>query len=171
MLISKEYFVGDLYIEGAAACNSVASATAALIGNQIESEIRRKEEDYLREFLGRIYIPFMEWLREYERTEEEEMMLSPFAILHESFTDRERSPIAYYVYFNYVRSHNSLSTANGTKRNKSNYSLPQEKLVYSWNTMVDLNRRIDGFIKSRKSDFCGYETNEYMITYINSFGI
>lgn len=160
MLISKEYFVGELYIEGAAG-GAIPPATAQLIGVQLESTIQRREKEYLRMFLGNLYDEFILFLYAEDIDE-----ASPFYKLYDYFVDR-LSPIAYYVYFHYVRSVNSSQTATGTYRDKSAVN-SREKLVMAWNSMVDINREIHEYLKVT---FPQYYPNCNLLSYINTLGI
>lgn len=154
MLINREYFVGELYIEGAAG----NSTTAALIQKQVQSIIDRREEEYLKDFLGEIYQPFMEYI---DGDLDED---SPYFKLYESLTG-ENSPILYYVYFYYIRYVNSSVTPNGVRKDRANAFTPNNKLVSAWNTMADLNREIDQYLTK---EFPKYRSNKYMLMHTNS---
>ena len=170
MLINREYFKGELYIEGAAASNNIAGATASLIGMQIDRIIETREKEYLQELLGCLYEPFMSWYEQYEDGSEDAEK-SEYKKLYDMLTDYASSPIAYYVYFFYVRTKNSMSTANGTIKKSVNSVSPIEKLVISWNTMADLTRKIDKYILSNDDFYKGYKPNFYLLEYINSMGV
>lgn len=167
MLISREYFTGELYIEGAAASNNIAGATASLIGMQIDQIIEKREKEYLQELLGCLYEPFMSWYEQYESASEEAEN-SEYKNLYDMLTDVSGSPIAYYVYFFYVRAKNTMSTANGTIKKSVNSVSPTEKLVMAWNTMAELTRRIDKYILSNDDFYKGYRPNFHLLEYINS---
>lgn len=157
MLISKDNFVGELYIEGLAG-NGVS---ANLLANQVESLIDKREKQYLQQMLGELYDKFMEFV---DSDLDED---SPFFKLYEMLTDTE-SPIAYFVFFYYIRMVNSSVTPNGVRKDRNNAYNPNEKLIFAWNAMVDLNREIDKYLKEK---FKEYKSNEYLLMYTNSLGI
>lgn len=162
MLISKEYFVGELYIEGAAG-GAIPSATAQFIGVQLESTINRREKEFLRLLLGGLYDEFIVWLYAEEMDE-----TSPFYKLYEYLVDLS-SPIAYYIYFHYIRNANSMQTATGTFKDKTNSVSSREKLVMAWNKMVDTNREIDKYLcLTFPTKYC---PNKNLLSYINTLGI
>lgn len=170
MLINREYFKGELYIEGAAASNNIAGATASLIGMQIDRIIETREKEYLQELLGCLYEPFMSWYEQYESASEE-AETSEYKNLYDMLVDISGSPIAYYVYFFYVRTKNSMSTANGTIKKSVNNVSPMDKLVLAWNTMADLTRKIDKYILTNDDFYKGYKPNFHLLKYINSMGV
>lgn len=157
MLISKDNFTGELYIEGLAG----SSTTATLIANQIESMIDKREKQFLQQFLGNLYEPFMEYV---DGDLDED---SPYYKLYEYLTSDD-SPIAYFVYFYYIRYVNSCVTPNGVRKDSANAYNPNEKLVSTWNAMADINREIDKYLHK---EFKEYQTNEYLLMYTNSLGI
>lgn len=157
MLISKDSFTGELYIEGLAG----NTTSANLQWEKVESIMERRETEFLKSFLGELYEPFIEFI-DGELDEE-----SPYFTLYEYLTGD--SPIAYYVYFHYVRYVNSAVTQSGVRKDTANAYDPKEKLVCSWNRMVDINREIDAFLKK---EFKGnYKPNKYLLMYINSLGV
>ena len=154
MLISKEHFTGELYIEGLAG----QGATATLISKQIEAIIEKREKQFLQQFLGNLYEPFMEYV---DGDLDEN---SPYYKLYEYLTCAS-SPIAYFVYFYYIRQVNSMVTANGVRKDRNNAYNPNEKLVSTWNDMADINREIDKYLRK---EFKEYKTNQYMLMHTNS---
>lgn len=154
MLISKDHFIGELYIEGLAG----QSATATLISKQVEALIEKREKQFLQQFLGCLYEPFMEFV---DGDLDDD---SPFYRLYEYLTCTS-SPIAYYVYFYYIRQVNSMVTANGVRKDRTNAFNANEKLVSTWNDMADINREIDKYLHK---EFKEYKTNEYLLMYTNS---
>ena len=154
MLISKDNFIGELYIEGLAG----NTTTATLISMQVESIIEKREKQFLQPFLGKLYNPFMEFL---DGDLDES---SPFYKLYEDLAGKN-SPIAYYVYFYYIRYVNSTVTASGVRKERNNAYNANEKLVSTWNSMADINREIDKYLHAKFKD---YETNEYLLMYTNS---
>lgn len=157
MLISKDNFTGELYIEGLAG----TSTTATLIANQVEAMIEKREKHFLQQFLGNLYEPFMEYI---DGDIDED---SPYYKLYEYLTS-DNSPIAYFVYFYYIRYVNTSVTPNGVRKDRTNAYNPNEKLVSTWNAMADINREIDKYLRK---EFKEYQTNEYMLMYTNSLGI
>lgn len=94
--------------------------------------------------------------------------------------DRKRSPIAYYVYYNYQRDNVTTTGGTGEGKIQTQNSIPlspYRKMISAWNNMVEWNRELYSFLDASQLNypemytyanaFKGYE----LFTPINSFNI
>ena len=170
MLIDVTYFQsGSLYISGISLPEMSPTPTNIAVTGDIEGYIQEYETEYLIQALGYdIYKEFSEYLsseKDEGRWEELKNRLVP---------DRTKvSPIANYVYYHYLRNHQSDATVSGVKKDSDEGDLvsAERKMCDAWNRMVDMNKRLFSWIESHKEDYPGWCYNPSLVRKINIFNL
>ncbi|MBA3971804.1 MAG: hypothetical protein H0X46_06600 [Bacteroidetes bacterium] len=89
----------------------------------------------------------------------------------------KRSPIANYVYYNYLKDTVSFTMGSGEVKPQSTAVVnvsPMSKMVRAWNEMVDWNRELIEYLDANETLYTGYEysyARDYLLRPINSFNL
>lgn len=164
MIIDYTFFQDGLLLVDGAMALATPSPTNEAISNRISSFIERYEPEYLRKLLGEgLYNDFLV----YEESEKTDDVWEEFKsrLVIEGFV--KSSPIANYVYFHLVRSNQSTATINGVKGEENNVS-PKHKMIYAWNDMVYMNRRLYDWMDRNLK---GLYTDCELLETINEFNV
>ena len=94
-------------------------------------------------------------------------------ILVEQVGDRKVSPIAYYVFFFYLRKNQTQATPIGNvEESSSNKVSPCNiKMINAWNQMAYMNRYISDYLYDHRDDYSGYFFDEHLLEFMNKMGI
>lgn len=177
MLTDVTFFQsGSLYISGICPPGVSPSPTDIAVEGDIERYIREYETEYLIKALGyEIYREFSGYLSSGEdgeaRWEELKgrLVFSPVPG-EESFMV---SPIANYVYYHYLRNHQSDATVSGVKKDSDEGDLvsAERKMCDAWNRMADMNTRLFAWIGSHREDYPGWRYDPSLVRKINTFNL
>lgn len=85
----------------------------------------------------------------------------------------KRSPIANYVYYQYLKDSVSFTMGAGEVAPQTDVaSSPKMKMVKAWNEMAKMNRELYGFITANQSVYPEYDFRSFnLLETINEFGI
>ena len=148
---------GLLMVDGALAL-ATPSPTNEGVRGRIESFIGIYEPEYLRKLLGEeLYDNFLADENSSSWEEFKSMLV----------VDKV-SPIANYVYFFLLRHSNSTATINGVKADGENLVSPQRKMIYAWNNMVEMNRKLYVWLCKNKKNV---QTEQELLETINEFNV
>lgn len=177
MLTDVTFFQsGSLYISGICPPDIAPSPTNIAVTGDIEGYIREYETEYLIQALGQdVYREFAEYLSSEKDGESRwdelkgRLVFSP-ASGEGSF---RVSPIANYVYYHYLRNHQSDATVSGVKKDSDEGDLvsAERKMCDAWNRMVDMNRQLFAWIESHKEDYPGWCYAPSLVRKINTFNL
>lgn len=176
MLIDCTYFHGEIGIEGIISNLDTPSETSNAIEGNLMSYIVKYEKMYLSMLLGNILCrQFMEYLStDHEESGKVDKWENLKNELLMSYDEKYKySPIAYFVFFYFVRRNQYSVTSLGvTQTNSDNPAVSaNEVLVKVWNNMVDMTMGVYKYIKSNKDDYEGWMFDCNLIEKINTFGL
>jgi hypothetical protein len=176
MITDNTYFKGSIYLSNIFDSGNVEYR---VLGDYIE----RCENEYLEQILG--YEMKAEFLSEIADNPTSGIWFDLWkgaeysygGRIHKwaGFSNNEKlSPIAYYIYYWYMRNQNSQTTGIGeVVSNVPNNSIGNEsvKLMTAWNDMVRFNHKLYDFIYTNLSDYPTFigmtKENERLYTKIN----
>ena len=94
-------------------------------------------------------------------------------MLVEQVGNRMVSPIAYYVFFFYLRKNQTQSTPIGNvEESSSNKISPCNiKMINAWNQMAYMNKYISDYLYDNRNDYGGYFFDESLLEFMNKMGI
>lgn len=164
-LIDYTYFKGSLTI------GDISNGNSPVVGNTITTDfIPQYEKDYLLKALGYpLYKAFIAGLEEEEPAQKwldlrdgVEYEVSGKTYKWDGFvTDDKISPIAYYVYCEYMHANAVQSTGTGTavnnKQNATSVS-PAAKISASWVQMKRINAGLWHYLQNNKTTYTDYDS-------------
>lgn len=171
MIIDGTFFTGDISIAGINV-NAGCSHTDRAKADNLKSYIDRYEPEYLEYLLGeKLFLDFSIYLNGGKSDNDAFNVLRDKLV--DNIGDNKYSPIAYYVYFFFVRGNQSQATILGVKRFEEDEELvsPNSMLIYSWNNMVRMTRRLYRFLYDNRDKYSGWCCDMSLLEEINSFGI
>lgn len=167
-VISVKYFSkGTLRIEGLNERESIAAtATCGMVGRYIEEY----EREYLEHVLGyELTEEFLRYIQDNDGSDEAfDGLLS---MLQEFKGVENRSPIANFVFFHFIRNASRNATALGVTENSTDNRLVSSDslAIRAWNDMAKMNKYVLWYLrKNLKGRFC---FNPQMVETINPLGI
>ena len=163
MMIDYTFFQDGLLMVDGAMALATPSPTNEGIAHRIYSFIEKYEPEYLCKLLGEeLYNDFL--------VNGESAKWDEFRKLLVKESDLAKaSPIANYVYFFLVRHSQSTATINGVKKDgDENIVSPQRKMVWAWNDMVYMNRKIYVWLCR---NFHNVQTEQELLETINGFNV
>lgn len=165
MIIDGSYFTGLLSI-GIIWDIDDDSITIKAERDNIQSYINLYERKFLQMVLGKsMSREFIEYLLSGKND------IDKWERLKDKLSVKGLSPVANYVYFQYVRRCGIKQTQTGTVYSSGDdRANPNPLLISAWNDMTDMNKSLCFFLKSNK-DYEGFHFNSYMVEKINSMGI
>ena len=171
MLLDNSFFTGELHIEGVISYTGVPSKTNEAANYELKSLISQYELDFYRKILG--YDNAKKFVEYIESGEGEEKWDNLKNMLVEQVGDRKVSPIAYYVFFFYLRKNQTQATPIGNiDESSSNKVTPCNiKMISAWNQMAYLNRYLSDFLYNNQDDYGGYFFDEHLLEFMNQMGI
>ena len=166
MIIDGLYFTGLLSL-GINWDTGADSITREAEIDNLQSYIDLYERKYLLYVLGEnMSLDFINYL-----LSGSENKVDKWDILKDKLSVKGLSPLANYVYFQYVKRCGIKQTQTGTVYSSGDDKAnPNILLISSWNDMVDMNKSLYEFLKSNK-DYEGFKFSDFMIEKINSMGI
>ncbi|MDD6210508.1 MAG: hypothetical protein PUB21_07890 [Bacteroidales bacterium] len=171
MLIDTTYFKGELFIKDLSLGAGVPSETRDDIQKDLYAFIEQYEPVYLKNMFGPdMSVPLSDYIRQRDSISDKvEKWENIIALLMEG----GYSPIAGYVYFYYVRSHQAVATPNGTAReiDSSAFAGSNLKMIVAWNSMVRRNREIAAWMREHSSDYPEWDVCCFMLEKMNEFGV
>ena len=163
MMIDYTFFQDGLLMVDGAMALATPSPTNEGIRNRIKSFIGKYEPEYLCKLLGEeLYNDFL--------ANGESALWEEFkGLLVKESAFAKVSPIANYVYFFLARHSQSTATINGVKHDgDENLVSPQRKMVWAWNDMVYMNRKIYLWLCR---NFHNVQTEQELLETINDFNV
>lgn len=166
MIIDGSYFTGVLSI-GVNWDTGADSVTRDAETDNLQSYIDLYERKYLLYTLGEsMSRNFINYL-----LSNSENKVDKWEILKDKLSVKGLSPVANYVYFQYVRRCGIKQTQTGPVYSSGDdRANPNPLLISAWNDMTDMNKSLYVFLKSSK-DYDGFHFNNCMVERINSIGI
>lgn len=163
MIIDYTFFQDGLLLVDGALALAAPSPTNEGIAHRIESFIEKYEPEYLCKLLGEeLYNDFLVNGESAKWDEFKKLLVKESSLA-------KASPIANYVYFFMVRSSQSTATLNGVKTDgDENIVSPQRKMVWVWNDMVYMNRKIYVWLCK---NFRHVQTEQELLETINEFNV
>ena len=174
MLIDETFFTGDLYIEGLADYAGVPSKTNDAIKQELGSLIDHYESEFYRMTIGRenarAFVAYLSKMIDDEPVEKWENLKS---MLVEQVGNRKESPVAYYIYFFYLRKNQTQTTSIGNiEESQSNRISPCNiKMIDAWNQMAYMNRYLSEYLCDHREEYGGYFFDDCLLETINTLGI
>lgn len=167
MLIDGTYFKGLTAIDGLNLETGAPSISRQATAGFLNSFIETYEKEYLALVLGRdMCRQFVSYLR--LETEEK---VEKWEKLREFLTKDGDSPIAYYVFFFFVRRNDAHVSSTGvvgcSGDDKVDASIVQ---IPAWNEMTEMNYELLDFLCSNE-EYDGFTFDRTMLEPINQFGI
>ncbi|MEG1950484.1 MAG: hypothetical protein RR137_08990 [Odoribacter sp.] len=164
-MINKEYFNGEILIPNLFSLGSGASAFVSKANEDLLIWfIQKYEKMFLIKLLG---------VKMYN-----EFVIAPDLDLKSKLIDdvSRQSPIAYYVYYWFVRNRITETVGIGEIQGQSDNSTvvsPSEKMIKAWNNMVDDVNNIVYWIKCNKCDYPSFspDLSSDIFFKINTLGI
>lgn len=171
MLIDETFFTGELHIEGIVSYAGVPSKTYEAANYELKSFIAQYELEFYRRILGydnaKAFVLYIESGGSVEKWDNLKNMLV------EQVGNRMVSPIAYYVFFFYLRKNQTQATPIGNvEESSSNKISPCNiKMINTWNQMAYMNRYISDYLYDNRNDYGGYFFDESLLEFMNKMGI
>lgn len=167
MLVTTDYFVGELLIPNLSGNGAVIEARKA----EVTRFISIHEPKYLEKLLGTaIYALFKTGIA--STNPEERWTDLKNKLINEEL---KTSPIAEYVYYHYMRHKMTLTAGNGEVNMLSENSenvLNTDKLISAWSNMVDTSRQIWEWMYSSTTLFPDFNRlSPFPFAKINLFNI
>lgn len=170
MIIDSSYFTsGELKIENVLSPENVHERADIAVTDDLNSYIRTYTPIYLEKILGcELSADLIAYIN---RTESEP--IDKWEEIKKRLTVKTVSPLACYIYFHYVRSHQTSVTGVGVTMNNSDNKVvnPSQKLITAWNLMVNSNIKLINFIQSNNANYPGFYFDEEMTETINYMDI
>lgn len=166
MIIDGTYFKGTISIDGLNIDTGAPSITNKAVSEYLNSFIETYEREYLRLVLGRdMCRQFLCYLKE-----NPEIKVEKWERLKDKLTEDGVSPIAYYVFFFFVRRNNAHVSSVGVVSSSENDADPNLVLIPAWNQMVEMNKELLFFLHSDK-EYKGFVFDCSMLEDINPFDL
>lgn len=175
MLIDEKFFTGDLHIDGLVHSDGVPSLTNDAILSEFNGLSAKFEREFYFRILGRDnaegFISFLDAVSNYPDNGYERKWIDLKDILvYDSFGVTE-SPIAYYIYFFYVRRNQIESTPVGVVKADAGVVKCNRKMIDAWNRMVSMNVPLSIWLFDHRDDYGGYYFDRDLLETINQLGI
>lgn len=166
MIIDGSYFTGILSV-GINWDTGADSVTRVAETDNLQSYIDLYERKYLLYILGEdMSRNFIDYL-----LSNSENKVDKWDALKDKLSVKGLSPVANYVYFQYVKRCGIKQTQTGAVYSSGNdMANPNPLLISAWNDMTDMNRSLYLFLKSSE-DYDGFQFSNCMVEKINSIGI
>lgn len=175
MLIDESYFVGELHIDGLVHSEGVPSRTMEAIKNELIALARKYEKDYYDLIIGRsnagLFMSFLDLMEKDRGKATDKKWLDLAEMLIDKEGGRKESPIAYYIFFFYLRKNQLEVTPLGTVEADAKIAPCNRKMIDVWNQMVYMNEYLSQWLFDRRGEYGGYFFNENLLEPINAFGI
>lgn len=174
MIIDHTFFQsGLLLIKGITMSEVVPSLTGDAITEDLTWYIARYEREYLERLLGEsMAFEFIEYLdSESEPVDKWENLKSHLVI--DMGKTVKLCPAANYVYYYYLRAHQSDATSTGVKVDDDDGKLvsASQKMVDAWNDMVRLNRKVCAWMESCGDVYKDVKTDQVLLVPINTMNL
>ena len=184
ILLTPDYFRGDCLIPELVDLSEPIGAMAKAIDSSSTTQIARAINQYQYDYLSKMFsADFAKAFLESKDASDlatglEELFLEVHSRLYFSIESEKYSPIAYYVYYWYMRNSKTTSSAFGEVDIDFTYGKNvnnEIKLMDAWNRMSELSKPIFMWARSQRGLFKeqGYsiKPNPLLITKINRFGL
>lgn len=171
MIIDGTFFTGDISIAGLNVNDAESPTVRAKIDN-LMSYVNRYEPKYLEYLLGEeLSRRFIDYVG--SKSKGNDAFDSLLGKLVTETGDNKYSPIAYYVYFYFVRGNQQQATILGVKRFEEDEELvsPNTMLIYAWNNMADMTYKVYRYLCDNKDKYEGWRFDRHLLEKINSFGL
>lgn len=175
MIIDSTFFQsGLLLIKGIYKLEIGSSLTSESINDDLEWYIARYEHEYLVRLLGEsAAFEFIEYLNK-----DESEPISKWDDLRSHLVVKIEGsiilcPAANYIYYYYLRAHQSDATITGVKVDNDNGVLVSAdfKMKEAWNEMVRMNRRVCEWMSSCNDIYKDVTTDKSLLRYINTLNL
>ncbi len=160
MLVTTSYFFGDI---------AIGQLNESYVKDVVQMLINSKEPDYMENILGyqlykeftngiSIPTPIQKWIDLRDGTEYTDTngQIRKWQGLIKTNSLVHQSPIAYYIYYHYLRNEASINTGVGEAilqgQNGTTVS-PIQKQVNAWNAMVKWNLDLFTFLNFKRSEY------------------
>lgn len=175
MLIDETYFTGDLHIDGLVSSEGVPSLTNEAINSEFKALAAKYERDFYRQVLGKdnadAFVSFLDLLEKDPDKADERRWLDLMEVLVDDAGGTLESPIAYYIYFFYLRRNQLEATPVGATEADAKIVPCNRKMIDAWNQMVYMNDYLSRWLFDHRDDYGGYFFDNDMLETINQFGI
>ena len=175
MLIDDTYFTGELHVDGLVPSKGVPSLTNEAIKSEFFALAKKFEKEYYVHILGREnaneFINFLNLKEKDPDKATDKKWLNLINILVDDENGRKESPIAYYIYFFYLKRNQLEVTPLGVTEADANIAPCNKKMIDSWNQMAYMNEYISKWLFDNRNDYGGYFFELEMIEVINQLGI
>lgn len=175
MLIDETFFRGELHIEGVVETSGVPALTQEAAKKDLYQMIGIREREYYNLTIGRENAKkFMAYLDKEDKSDESDKKWSELErMLVYEIDGYKYSPIAYYVYFFYLRKNQTQSTPLGTtKSNTANVVVSAiNKEVETWNSMVHIHKYLSEWLFQRRAEYSGYFFSDDLLETINTLNV
>lgn len=182
-LLTPDYFVGGALIPELVDLVEPQSAMSQALQSSSQQQIYTYLRQYQYDYLEKMFSPefataFINGADSDVEPENLALLLEAHSKLFTSLGQDKSSPIAYYVYYYYMRATKTTSTVYGEVdidftygRNANN----EIKLMDAWNRMVDLSLPVYLWANSRRAEFseAGYKIrpSKFLVKKLNRLGI
>lgn len=179
MLIDYTFFQGgNTDIDGIILNEHLPDETTEGIKSSMDQFIMEYEEEYLCKLLGeKLSAELTEYVNRKDKDVKEAHWEKLIGMLVKQLRHNDEifpaSPIANYVYFFYLRHNHTQATTTGVKADGDEGKLvsPERKMVFAWNGMVRMNRRIFEYLKENRHEYKGWNPDMELVETINTFGL
>lgn len=179
-LITADYFIGDIVIPELIDLEDSESAMANALASSGQQQIRQLVSKYQFEFLAKLFSEEFakDFINGASSVEPNELFELVHSKLYRSIDNYLYSPIAYYVYYWYMRLTKTTTTAYGEVNIDFAFGRASSnsfKMLNAWNNMVDHTLSVYLWAKSNKKLFVdnGYNISpsKWLVTKTNQFGL
>lgn len=172
MLMDFSFFTGELRIEGLPDYPGVPSVTQEAIKGDLKSFMAKREYDFYVNTIGvgnaKAFISYTgkkdrNPVGKWDNLE---------SVLVDTIGGIKYSPIAYYVFFYYLRKNQASTTPLGVVGDDEAKAFScMDKMINSWNQMAYMNEYLSRWLYDRKDEYGGYFFKDCMLEEINAMGI